>query len=127
MASESLPGYITKKEVEQLYGRSHRSLTRDFSSAMKAGDTAVLNHLKLRLEDGTVIEGGETSLDRIQELSNQGMSPTWFVERSWAELHYTRRGEPVPEAKATDDPSSVNRQEIPQDASRDAPIVSALH
>ncbi len=47
MSAFPIQGFITKKEVEQLYGRSHRSLTRDFSSAVRVGDTEVLANLKI--------------------------------------------------------------------------------
>lgn len=127
MAPDSIPGFVTKKELEKLFGRSHRSLTRDFSAAVRTGDTGVLNHLKLRLEDGRVIEGTDASLDEIQKLSNQGMSPTWFVERSWAEEHYgAREKTPATTKVPIDAPPEVTKERMPSGTPRDSQFVSTL-
>lgn len=91
MTPAPIPGYLTKKEVEERYGRSHRSLTRDFSAAVRTKDVKVLPHLKLQTEDGTVRQGSEVTLEQIQKLSNQGQSPTWFVEGEWAAERYGSR------------------------------------
>lgn len=88
MSATPIRGFITKKEVEELYGRSHRSITRDFSSAVRVGDNTVLKHLKLRTEDEQVRDGDDVTLELIQELSNNGLTPTWYIERTWAEQRY---------------------------------------
>lgn len=95
MTRQPIPDYLTKKEVEEHYGRSHRSLTRDFSAAVRTADQMVLSHLKLQTEDGTVREGSEVTLEEIQKLSNQGLSPTWYVEGEWAAERYGTRAEPM--------------------------------
>lgn len=97
MTPAPIPGYLTKKEVEERYGRSHRSLTRDFSAAVRTQDQKVLPHLKLQTEDGTVRQGSEVTLDEIQKLSNQGLSPTWYVAGEWAAERYGARSAPAPE------------------------------
>jgi hypothetical protein len=91
MTPPPISGFLTKTEVEELYGRSHRSLTRDFSAAVRLKDQKVLTHLKLQTEDGKVRQGTEVSLEQIQELSNKGLSPTWYVEGNWAAERYGAR------------------------------------
>lgn len=97
MTPSAIAGYITKKEVEERYGRSHRSLTRDFSTAVRRSDQKVLAHLKLQTDNGTVRTGTEVSLEKIQEWSNQGLSPTWYVEENWAAQRYGVRSVPFPD------------------------------
>ncbi len=91
MTPAPIPGYLTKKEVTERFGRSHRSLTRDFSTAIRMEDEEVLTHLKLQTEDGTERAGTEVTLEQIQQLSNDGLSPTWYVEGEWAAQRYGTR------------------------------------
>ncbi|MEZ6146910.1 MAG: hypothetical protein R3B91_16130 [Planctomycetaceae bacterium] len=63
----------------------------------------MLTHLRLQTEDGTERSGTDVSLEQIQELSNQGLSPTWYVEEEWAAKRYGPKDEvhqqpPQPEA-----------------------------
>jgi hypothetical protein len=97
MTPTSIPGFLTKKEVEERYGRSHRSLTRDFSAAVRRADPKVLPHLKIQTEDGTVRLGPDVTLEQIQKWSNQGLSPTWYVESEWAAERYGVRSTPNPQ------------------------------
>lgn len=97
MTPATLPGYLTKKEVEEHFGRSHRSLTRDFSAAVRRKDENILPHLKLHTEDGTVRPGTDVTLEQIQKWSNEGLSPTWFVEGEWAAERYGARTPPASE------------------------------
>ena len=83
MTTATLAGFLSKKEIEASYGRSFRSLTRDITRAVRAGDTDILRHLKLVTEDEKVREGSEVTLDLIQELSNDGLRPMWLAEESW--------------------------------------------
>ena len=39
MSASPIDGYLTKKEIEESFDRSHRSLTRDFSNAVRVGDS----------------------------------------------------------------------------------------
>src|SRR5258708_982061 len=103
MTPATISGYLTKKEVEERYGRSHRSLTRDFSSAVRRQDEKVLPHLKLQTEDGNVRPGTDVTLEQIQELSNEGLSPTWYVEGEWAAERYGARTTPIEERPFTKD------------------------
>lgn len=105
MTPSAIPGYLTKKEVEEQYGRSYRSLTRDFSTAVRLKDESILVHLKLQTEDGTVRPGTDVTLEQIQEWSNRGYSPTWFVEENWAAEKYGKRSQPIkkePDTKASE-------------------------
>lgn len=97
MTPAPIPDYLTKKEVEEQYGRSYRSLTRDFSTAVRLRDETVLVHLKLQTEDGVIRPGTEVTLEQIQELSNTGLSPTWYVEGEWAAQRYGTRDSPPSE------------------------------
>ena len=104
-----IPGYITKKQIEERHQRSHRSLTRDFTRAVRIGDDAVLKHLKLCTEDGVVREGAAMTLDKIQELSNKGLMPTWYAEGEWADRHYAIR------TRKTSAPQKQSQEPAPED------------
>ena len=90
MSASPIDGYLTKKEIEESFGRSHRSLTRDFSNAVRVGDSKILPHLKLRTDDGNELVGTEVTLETIQELSNKGLSPTWYAKREWVQERYSK-------------------------------------
>lgn len=109
MSPATLPGFLTKKEVEERFGRSHRTLTRDFSSAVRLNDEQVLSHLKVHTEDGIIRQGTEVTLEEIQQWSNDGLSPTWFVEEAWAAVRYGAKSNPVREQSAVkkEKPSAV--------------------
>ena len=89
MSASPIDGYLTKKEIEENYNRSHRSLTRDFSNAVRVGDFQILPHLKLRTDDGSELVGTEVTLETIQELSNKGLSPTWYAKQEWVQERYS--------------------------------------
>jgi hypothetical protein len=91
MTTATLTGFLSKKEIEASYGRSYRSLTRDITKAVKAGNTDILRHLKLVTEDEAVREGTDVTLDMIQDLSNQGQRPMWLAEESWVADWCTQR------------------------------------
>ncbi len=110
MTPAAIPGYLTKKEVEERYGRSHRSLTRDFSAAVRTHDESILPNLKLQTEDGVVRSGADVTLEQIQEWSNKGLSPTWFVEGEWAGKRYGVRATPM-----ADQPDERPRAEFHRD------------
>ncbi len=111
MALATIPGFLTKKEVTELYGRSHRSLTRDFSSAVRTGDDEVLTHLKLHTEDGQLRSGSEITLKQIQELSNSGLSPTWYIEESWASERYGTRDKLKPDVVTAEKKKEATHEE----------------
>jgi hypothetical protein len=87
--------YITKTEAARLYRRSERSISRDITSAVKFGDNHVLQHIELRLEDGTRRAGPELTIEEIVELRDRGLNPTWMLQTTWLEKNYGRRDTPL--------------------------------
>jgi hypothetical protein len=87
--------YITKTEAARFYRRSERSISRDITNAVKFGDQRVLQHVELRLEDGTRRAGTELTIEEIVELRDRGLNPTWMLQTSWLRSAYGRRDEPV--------------------------------
>lgn len=134
MSASPIDGYLTKKEIEENYNRSHRSLTRDFSNAVRVGDSKVFPHLKLRTDDGIKLRtndgnelvGTEVTLEIIQELSNQGLSPTWYAKQEWVQVRYakeTTKTKPAKQEKGSEIPPA---DEKPIVASTNDELVSTL-
>lgn len=123
MTPAPIAGHLTKKELSERYGRSHRSLTRDFSTAVRTGDTDVLTHLKLQTEDGTERSGTDVSLEQIQELSNQGLSPTWYVEEEWAAKRYGPKDDVVKDDPKTETQASQSGDDQPRASGADRDLL----
>jgi hypothetical protein len=87
--------YITKTEAARLYRRSERSISRDITNAVKFGEKHVLQHVELRLEDGTRRPGNELTIEEIVELRDRGLNPTWMLQTAWLGKIYGRRDEPI--------------------------------
>jgi hypothetical protein len=83
MTSVTLPGFLSKKQIEMAYGRSFRSLTRDITRALKTGDIDYLQHLKLVTDDNSVQEGKDLTFEMVQALHIDGRRPKWFAEEAW--------------------------------------------
>lgn len=92
MPSTPVPGFITKKEASEKFARSHRQLTRDIADAMKVQNPKVLDHCRLRTEEGEVIDGVGMTPERIDQLCLDGKNPVWYFRTSWLEKQYGRRG-----------------------------------
>jgi len=92
MPTTPVPGFITKKEASEKYERSHRQLTRDLADAMKVQNPKILDHCRLRTEDGEVIDGMGMLPDRIDQLCLDGKNPVWYLRTTWLEKKYGRRG-----------------------------------
>ena len=92
MTSTSVPGFITKKDAAEHYQRSHRQITRDLADAMKVQDPKVLDHCRLRTEDGQLQEGMGITPELIDRLRLDGKNPVWYLRTSWLENNYGRRG-----------------------------------
>lgn len=90
--TDPLAGFILKKEACASYDRSLRQLGRDFDKALVRKDAEMLSEFKLRLEDGTVLNGSEISKEQIQKLRDRGLNPTWFVSEAWMLGTYGLRG-----------------------------------
>ncbi len=111
MSASPIAGYLTKKEIEEAFQRSHRSLTRDFSNAVRVGDSDILRNLKLRTDDGKEFEGTTVTLEQIQQLSNQGLSPTWYARREWVQEHYDKESSKKEKKRSEEEvkPAAVER------------------
>src|ERR1700746_3227591 len=113
---ESAPSdYITKREPARFYRLSERSISRDITNAVKFGDQRVLQHVELRLEDGTRRPGAELTIEEIVALRDRGLNPTWMIETTGLRNTYGRRGEPVPTVDRNFDSA------LPQEAIVDSP------
>ncbi|CAL1125298.1 unnamed protein product [Cladocopium goreaui] len=92
MPTTPVPGFITKKEASEKFARSHRQLTRDIADAMKVQNAKVLDHCRLRTEEGEVIDGLGMTPELIDQLCLDGKNPVWYFRTSWLEKQYGRRG-----------------------------------
>jgi hypothetical protein len=96
MPESTTPDYITKTEAAVVYRRSERSISRDITNALRFNDRRVLQHIELRLEDGTRRLGNELSIEEVVDLRDRGMNPTWLLATAWLKKTYGRRDEPPP-------------------------------
>jgi hypothetical protein len=85
--------FVTKAEAAQVYRRSERSISRDITNALKFKDKRILQHVELRLENGTRRPAAELSIEEVIQLRDDGLNPTWFLESQWLKKHYGRRDE----------------------------------
>ncbi|QDU10876.1 hypothetical protein [Gimesia aquarii] len=125
MSASPLADYLTKKEIEEAFQRSHRSLTRDFSQAVRVGDSKILRNLKLRTEDGKEFEGTTVTLEQIQQLSNQGLSPTWYARREWVQEYYGTESAKK-QKKQSEQQDKSTPEERPNSNATDNELVSTL-
>lgn len=103
MQPTPIPGFITKKETAEQFQRSHRQVTRDLADAMKVQNPKVLDHCRLRTEDGETREGTEVTPELIDELRLSGRNPVWYLRVSWLEKIYGRRGHGQRRESSSDD------------------------
>ena len=130
MPDSAPPDYITKTEAARLYRRSERSIGRDITNAVKFRDERLLNHVELRLEDGTRRPGSELTIEEIVDLRDRGLNPTWMVETTWLRSAYGRREEPaVSDSQASGIPSAADspaedQQLLPDDLEQRVAVLS---
>lgn len=91
MDNAPIPGFITRKQASEHCKRAERTLQRYWSRAIEHSDESVLKNLKLRTEDGEVVEGKDVTKEKIDDLKKQGKNPTWFVHATWVERKYGPR------------------------------------
>jgi hypothetical protein len=130
MPEPATTDYITKTEAARLYRRSERSISRDITNAVKFGDGRVLQHVELRLEDGTRRAGTELTIEEIVELRDRGLNPTWLLQTVWLKKTYGRRDEPPQDATSPTFPdlleSTGDRQQpLPEDLEQRAAVLAA--
>jgi hypothetical protein len=94
--------YLTKADAARWFRRSERSISRDITNAIKAGDPDVLPHVRLQLEDGTIRAGTDITIEEIIGLRDAGKNPTWEIDHRWLTSRYGRRGD-VPQETADAD------------------------
>lgn len=99
MDNSPIPNFITRKTAAERCQCAERSLQRYWSRAIDLHEVAVLEHLKLRTEDGDITEGPQVTKQLIDELKTQGRNPTWFAHAAWVEETYGPRSKP--ESNAT--------------------------
>jgi ribosomal 50S subunit-recycling heat shock protein len=105
MPTQEAIQYLTKTEAAHWFQRSERSLSRDITNAIKARDQDVLEHVRLRLEDGTVRPSTDINIGEIIRLRDDGQNPTWELAVVWLEARYGKRGvTPQEEAEAEEHP-----------------------
>lgn len=91
MDTSVIPGFITRKQASERCERAERTLQRYWSRAVGQQDRNVLQHLKLRTEDGKVLDGTDVTKQLIEKLKTGGQNPTWFVHALWVEKTYGPR------------------------------------
>lgn len=137
MSTQATVRYLTKTDAAHWFRRSERSLSRDIINAIKSPDQDMLQHVRLRLEDGSVRPGTDISIEEIIRLRDEGQNPTWEVAVAWLEARYGRRGDtPREEAEADGPPPpvagpsgapSAGTRELPNDPKLRLAVLEALN
>lgn len=91
MDTSPIPGFITRKQASERCKRAERTLQRYWSRAIELADAEVLGRLKLRTEDGEVIEGPDVTKELIDQLKRGRKNPTWYVHAGWVAKAYGPR------------------------------------
>lgn len=127
MSTQATVRYLTKTDAAHWFRRSERSLSRDIINAIKMADQDMLQHVRLRLEDGTVRPGTEITIEEIIRLRDEGQNPTWELAVVWLEARYGRRGDTPREEAEADGPPPVGKQDDdPAAAERELPAEPEL-
>ena len=82
---------ITRKEAEDRFDISDRTLGRYLKKAMLKRDAEFLKHFKLVMLDGEEIEGPTVTLELIDDLQSQSRVPTWMISIDWLEKTFDPR------------------------------------
>ncbi len=118
MDNTPVSGFITRKQASERCKRAERTLQRYWSRAIEQKDKLVLKNLKLRSEDGEIIEGIDVTKAIIDKLKKQGKNPTWYVHATWVERRYGPRledkTESNPERNEQPTLTTPSRGELPQ-------------
>jgi len=91
MDTSPIPGFITRKQASERCKCAERTLQRYWSRAIELADAEVLGRLKLRTEDGQVIEGPDVTKELIDQLKKGRKNPTWYVHADWVAKAYGPR------------------------------------
>jgi hypothetical protein len=129
MPLATIPGFIKKRTASQQFRRSPRQLTRDITIALEMRDDTVLPHLKIRNEDGSVIDGQTATPNIIKKLRNEGRNPMWYLRRDWLEKTYGLRTDserPAGESREPDEEEPTTAEQVSTGESVNPPIVSLM-
>ena len=110
-------GFATRPEASKLFNRSQRQLERDLDVAYLAEDHEILCRYKLMTKDGQLRDAKDVTTQQVKQLQSDGMIPVWYVETSYLEQEYGRKGEPKP-AKSHEN-VAVTSQKVPNAAEND--------
>ena len=110
-------GYVTRPEASKLFNRSQRQLERDLDVAYLAEDHEVLCRYKLMTKDGELRDAKDVTTQQVKQLQSDGMIPVWYIETSYLEQEYGRKGEPKP-AKPREN-VAVTLQKVPNEFKSD--------
>ncbi len=112
-------GFVNKHNAVHLFNRSHRSLSRDITTAVRMGDEEILKHFRLQTQDGQVREGIGVTIEVLDELRDAGQVPTWWAERDYLHQRYGLRGEePQPSSEKN---AATSSDSASQNSSRQRP------
>ncbi len=109
MPTLTTEGFVNKRDAVELFNRSHRSLSRDITTALRLKDEKTLQHFRLQTQDGQVREGTEITIEILDKLRDAKQVPTWWADRDYLHKRYGLRGEEPQrtaekEAKVNSDP-----------------------
>ena len=138
MPAQATVRYLTKTDAARWFHRSERSMSRDITNAIKLADQDMLEHVRLRLEDGTVRPGTEVTIEEIIRLRDQGQNPTWELAVAWLEVRYGRRGDahrkeaeangaPPPSASKQAEHAAAGTRELPADPKLRLAVLEAIN
>lgn len=82
--------FISRPAAVKKYGRSKSSFIRDVEDAFEANDVPFLDHFKVFLNDGTVLDGQQATKAALQKV--QEKQPRWMIEVSHLESRYWEEG-----------------------------------
>jgi len=91
MDTSPIPGFITRKQASERCKRAERTLQRYWSRAVEYQENKILQRLRLRTEDGQVIDGRDVTKELIDKLKKSRKNPTWYVHGSWVARTYGPR------------------------------------
>lgn len=85
MPTSKIPDhYIKREDAEQAIGKSPKTIYRRIKKAIETEDSdlkVLLDHCKLELIDGEVINGRQvTSMEEIDHYRQEGRVPTWHID-----------------------------------------------
>jgi len=95
--TEPLAGFVTRPKASKAYNRSQRQLERDLQVAYAIGNPELLAHYKVATKDGEVHDAQDVTVEQVKHLVEQGKVPVWYVEESYLEKKFGRKGAPRPD------------------------------